>query len=100
MKYKVLVPAPKAKRMAEHTRLVVILYDGWENDQLVQTEPDRRETKLEKFGMVEFEVPDRYEWVNSGSVVNGWSFEVQVEYQNSTGSRKEVVRPVPEKVKG
>ncbi len=98
MKYRVLVPPPKAKRMAENAKLVVILHDGWEGDQLVQVEMERKENKLEKFGLVEFDVPDRYEYVYSTSVSDGWSFDVQVEYQNSTGSRKEVIRLVPEKV--
>jgi hypothetical protein len=93
-----MVPPPKAKRMAENAKLVVILHDGWEGDQLVQVEMERKENKLERSGLVEFEIPDRYEYLYSSSVVDGWSFDVQVEYQNSTGSRREVIRLVPEKV--
>lgn len=98
MKYQVVVPPPKAKRMMENAKLVVILHDGWEGDQLVQVDLERKESKLEKSGAVEFEVPDRYEYIYSSSVSDGWTFDVQVEYQNSTGSRKEIIRLVPEKV--
>jgi hypothetical protein len=99
MKYRVSIPAPKAKRMTANAKLVVILHDGWEGDQLVQVELERKESPLTEFGDVEFEVPDRYEWTHSTSVVDGWSFDVQAEFQNSTGTRKEVIRLVPEKVK-
>jgi hypothetical protein len=92
------VPAPKAKRMADYAKLVVTLHDGWEGDTLVQTELEHKETKLENFGDVEFDVPDRYEWSESTSVIDGWSFDVKVVFQNSKGTREEVYRLVPGKV--
>jgi hypothetical protein len=38
---------------------------------------------------VEFDVPDSYEWLGATSSMDGCVFTVEVEYRNSTGSRKE-----------
>lgn len=92
MKYRVLVPPPKAKRMENFGKLVVILDMGWEGDE-------RIERPIERLGLVEFEVPDKFIWIYDSSVIDGGdTFKIQAEYTNKNGERKQVIGLVPEKV--
>ncbi len=89
--YSVLVPKPKARRMESDVKLIITLHRGWEGDS-------REEVVLQDFGEYKFEVPDRYEWLGTTSVSDGDSFDVKVEFKNSTGSRKEVYYLCPERI--
>lgn len=94
MKYRVDVPGPSAKRMEGHGKLFIVLHDGWEGDQLVQVIPDSVGVVP---GVIEIEVPDHYEWSGSTSINDGLSFDVYVEWANSTGSRTVKAYLMPEK---
>ena len=99
-KYRVMVPKPSAKRLVANGKVIVTYRDGWEDGSYVQHgEPDMdiHELAVDAAGL-EFEVADRYEWLYSNQVIDGWSFEVKAEYKNSTGSRVETFKLVPEKI--
>lgn len=98
-RYEVMVPPPSAKRMLGNGKLVVVLHDGWEGDQLVQVEPTENATSAQP-GLATFEIPDRYEWSRSTSIIDGWSFDVYVEWSNNTGSRKQRFDLVPRILNG
>ena len=101
MRYRVVIPSPSAKRLAANAKIVVTKHTGWEFDELVSSFPDYEYHDLEPgTSSFEFEVPDKYAWSYSNSIINGWWFKVELEYSNSTGSRKENYRLVPEKNKG
>lgn len=91
MKYRVLVTPPKAKRMIENRKLILTLHSGWEGDTV-------KEYSIKELGLVEFDVPDGYEWIYSTSVSDGNSFSVKVRYENDAKTREETIYPVPEKV--
>lgn len=91
-KYEILVPPPKAKR-CNNIKLIVICGSGWEGstDKVL-------ECKIESPGLIEFEVPDMYEWIYDTSIMDGNTFELLVEYTNDLGTKKEIIKPVPGKV--
>lgn len=91
-KYSVLIPAPSAKRMSANCELIIRLNDGWEGETI------KNHQLAEGTNYFEFDVPDRYEWAYSTSVVDGSIFFVSCEYSNSTGSRKETRNLVPQKM--
>lgn len=90
MKYKVVIPK-FTKRMTSG-RIVVNKGSGWEIDK-DEIFPITNE-------IVDFviEVPDKYEWFRSTSIIDGFTFKVFVEFVNSTGSRKETKELVPERI--
>ena len=91
MKYMVNISPPKAKRMAESGKLVIAFSDGWVGDS-------KKEYKIEKFGEMEFEVPDDCERGNATSTMDGFTFSVSAEYENSKKKKKESCQLVPWKV--
>jgi hypothetical protein len=91
-KWKVQIPLPKSKRMEGTGVLVVARNNGWSG-----TVYDRYKIGPE-FADAIFEIDDCYEWAGTTSIIDGDDFDVYIEYTNSTGSRKESVRLVPEKV--
>lgn len=100
MRYRVMIPKPSAKRMAGNGKLYVWYHHGWTGDALVTYDGFERDEHLLDEGtyQFEFEVPDQYEWVGSTNIIDGWSFSVEVEYSNTTGSRTESKKLVPEKI--
>ena len=92
MKWQVVIPKPPVKRMEGSGKLFIRYDDGWSGGFAKQLplEPDQT--------IAEFEVSEEYEWIGSTSICDGTTFEVWVEYSNSTGSRKTNVRLVPQKV--
>jgi hypothetical protein len=98
MKYSVVVPAPSAKRMRGSGKLIVTYNEGWDGIRDITYGP-KETTVMEIEGAdAEFEVPDKYEWIGSTSILDGFSFTVKVEYSNKTGSRKEEHVLVPKKL--
>jgi hypothetical protein len=91
-KWKVSIPLPKSKRMEGTGVLVVQKNEGWGG-----TVYDKYKIGPEFVDAI-FEVSDEYEWRGASSVIDGNDFDVYIEYTNSTGSRKETIRLVPEKV--
>lgn len=91
-KYLVAIPKPSAKRMAAFGKIIVRLHDGFDGDKLISYDYEKSATTFE------FEVPDKYEWYRSTSVVDGWSFSVSCEYTNSTETRKETKELVPQRI--
>ena len=91
MKYFVIVPPPKSKRMIENRQLLIYLEDGWDGcKQIINP--------VCNLGKTEIDVPEEYEWLFGTSKNDGSTFQVIVEYTNSTGSKKEMYNLVPEKV--
>ena len=101
MRYKVTIPPPSAKRMAGSGKVLVRYHHGWDGDALVTYEGIDQDVHLLESGAHEFEfdVPDKYEWIGSTAIIDGWSFSVKAEYSNSTGSRKESYTLVPETIR-
>lgn len=91
-KWKVDIPLPKSKRMEGTGILVVQRNVGW-----MGTFYDRYKIGPE-FKDAIFEIDSSYEWIGETSTIDGDDFDVYIEYTNSTGSRKESFRLVPEKV--
>lgn len=86
--------------MAGNGKVLVRLHHGWEGDTLVSYDgPSINTHPLSADASIfEFEVPDKYEWVHSTAIKDGWSFDVSCEYSNSTGSRTEKTSLVPQKL--
>ena len=91
-KWKVQIPLPKSKRMEGSGVLVVQRNIGW-----MGTVYDRYKIGPE-FADAIFEIDQSYDWICDTSVIDGDTFDVYIEYTNSTGSRKETARLVPEKL--
>lgn len=90
-KYRVVVRPPSAKRMAK-CEVIVTRHHGWTGDETDIYHVEAGSTNFE------FEVKDQYEWIHTSGKVDGDSFSVEVEYTNSTRSRKECYQLVPEKI--
>lgn len=87
--------------MAENCKIIVSLNNGWEGEELVtyNSKEDFFVYELkEKHASFTFDVPDRYQWIHSTDIVDGWSFSVACEYVNSSGSRKQTYQLVPQKL--
>lgn len=86
--------------MAGNGKVIVRLHHGWEGDTLVSYDgPTLNDHQIpEGAATLEFDVPDKYQWIHSTSENDGWSFAVSCEYTNSTGSRKETKQLVPQRV--
>lgn len=80
MKYQVVVPAPKTKRMTG--KVFLRLEDGWGPGSC-------REISEAIPGPLDFEVPDGHQW--KPTALDAASFSVYVEWFNSTGTRTERV---------
>ena len=91
MKYQVVIPKPKAKRL-KHGKLLVSMNSGWEVDPTKTYEIHLNQTSFE------FEVGDDFEYVHNTSWIDGSTFDVVVEFTNDNESRKETYRLVPTKV--
>lgn len=93
MKWKVLIPEPKAKRLVKR-KLIILCYSGWENDkpQVVDLSSDVKEFN--------FEMNDDRHWAGNTSVMDGPVFRVELEYSNESGSRTERLQLIPEKENG
>lgn len=91
MKYRVTIPAPSAKRMAGKKILKVEAHDGWGQGW-------QKSYDLTNEVEFDFEVSDDVDWAGNTSVTDGMTFSVCIEYSNSTGSRKQTVRLVPQKL--
>jgi hypothetical protein len=89
--YRVKIPVPKAKRM--NLKSVVINYGsnwcGFTEQELQYKSGDTE---------VYFSLDSCYEWVTNSKVIDGDIFEIKAKFENATGSRKEDVRLVPEKI--
>ena len=100
-KYKVTIPPPSAKRMANYAKLIVHYNMGIDpyGPDVQYRHPIQDIYDLEpKTTEFYFEVPEKFEWVHSNLVVNGWDFTVELKYSNSTGTREEKKSLVPEKI--
>ena len=82
---------PSAKRMAGNKVLKITANDGW-GQGWDKSYPLTNETEFE------FEVRDDVEWIGQTTCNDSMVFNVSVEYSNSTGSRKETVHLVPQKI--
>ena len=90
MKYKVFVPkAPK--NMQGKSQLRVTLSDSYfmSEDQFYD---------LDGHAFFEFEVPDKFEWMNNGASIKDYIFDVSVVHTNSKADKTKEIRLVPEKV--
>lgn len=90
MKYRAAIPAPSAKRMLANKVLIIHCEDGWGQGQ-------EQRRKLTDETEVEFDVPDDIEWSGQCITMDAMVFGAWVEYQNSTGSRKELLQLTPVK---
>lgn len=88
MKYLVHVPPSKTKRMNSNIAVLVQSYSGWFSHPTVHfpAQPD---------DIIEIEVDDCFEWNENTSWLDGFVFNVEAVYTNSTGSREERQRLVP-----
>lgn len=92
MKYRVSVSPPKTKSMAENAKLMITLMQPMASDRFI-------EYKIEKFGSVEFDVPNGYDWFYTSSNIDERNtFLVIAEFVNSKGTKKDRINLVPEKV--
>jgi hypothetical protein len=89
--YRVKVPAPKAKRMKLKS-VIINFGSNWNGftEQILQYELGATE--------VFFKIDSCYEWAINSKIIDGDIFRVRAEFENSTGSRKESVQLVPEKI--
>ena len=92
VKYSVLIPRPTAKRMQGTGTVHVQCSDGWEGGSTDSYPLNPDQTELTFF------LPERFVWINENTCSDGSTFDVYVEYKNSTGSRKERLTLVPQKV--
>lgn len=92
-KYRVVIPPPKSKRMEKNKNLVIVLDFGWEGGM-----KKNYDLKQEDY-FFEFEVAKEFEYCYNTTCTDGCNFDVYVEYQNDTGSRKETYSLVPELIK-
>lgn len=85
MKYRIITPPPKKKLMTGVATIVIS--DG--SKQVFSLTKDQRH--------LDFELPDHVTYVYNGhnKVV---TFEVLIEYQNKDGTKKQLIRPVPERL--
>lgn len=89
MKYRVSIPAPSAKRMAGKKTLRIEAGDGWGQGW-------KKEYALTDETEFEFDIANDTEWIGHTTCNDGMTFNVWVEYANSTGSRKEDIQLVPQ----
>jgi len=100
-KYSVIIPAPSAKRLAANAELIIRYHHGINphDDRLIQYD---EKASIKKFKLdpnakgFEFEVEEKYQWIYSGLVVDGFSFEVYITYANLVKTREETKNLVPE----
>jgi hypothetical protein len=91
MKYKVIIPPPKAKRMNEHKKVVVEYsggFDGYYYQKIHLLKPHEY--------TFEFEISKGIDYIYDSSTMDGDYFNVYVEYSNE--SRSERIYLVPGKV--
>jgi len=90
MRHSVTIPASKTKRFNSEPRLLTItLNQGWGGSvkQEHTIPPDQ-------LGF-EFDLPDEYEYIYRTSVLDGFSFNVEVTYFNAGKTRSETIQLVP-----
>lgn len=91
-KYRIIVPPPKAKRMAGSGKVIIGVEDGWNGRQekvlLVGNSPH-----------FDFEMPDDVPWIYNNSITDGECFDIKLVYTNKDGTKEEILRPVPEELK-
>lgn len=107
-RWRIAVTPPKAKRMAKNGKLIIHFSHGWEGgyrkehdlqDALVQWDNKSKELEVGDCNIFEFDIDDNYEYIYNTSVSDGDTFELVLEYTNSTNTRKETIKPVPERIK-
>lgn len=91
MRYSVTIPKAKSDRMnKENKTLIIEQSDGWVGY------PPKRITLKPEVIHCEFEIPDDFEYVYNTKTIDGPTFNVKIEYANSSGSRKETYQLVPQ----
>lgn len=91
MKYRVFIKPPSAKRMAGKKTLFIQAEDGWGQGW-------KKSVLLTDETTYEFDVADDIDYIGETTCVDGMTFNVWVEYENSTGSRKETFQLVPQRI--
>jgi hypothetical protein len=85
MRYKALIPPPKANRMVGRPKKVIVNFfggfDGYERKEEHIVDPETTE--------FDFEVPNNVRQPHQSTVMGGDYFSISVEYTNESGSRKE-----------
>jgi hypothetical protein len=81
-KYRVQIPEPSSARFTAHT-VSVYYEDGWSGGW------EQKFRLAVGQAVLDFEVPDDTPWAKQTEILDGPSFEVCVEYVNSTRSRRE-----------
>lgn len=87
-----MIPPPTAKRMEGTGKVTITVGDPWNGANNVVYDIKPGQTSLE------FLMFDDVEWSGATSQIDATVFDVIIEYQNSTGSRKQTIRPVPERI--
>jgi hypothetical protein len=91
VKYRVNIPAPKAKRLTTR-KIIIEESDGWLARKPQITEIASNQTTFE------FELGENVEWRQNAKWIDGPTFEVFVESTSPTSNRSEKVSLVPEKL--
>ncbi len=89
MRYVVEIPKPSAKRLEDHRRLVIKHHTGWGGSIIKQT----YELPVGE-DMFEFELDYPIE-LRDPNLLDGNYHAFSIEYENSTGSRKEEIGVTP-----
>ena len=93
-RYRVSLPQPEAKRM-RRAKVVTIWWGGGYGGET----HGRNEYQVPAdVWSLEFVVPDGYADQRNTSIIDGFTFNANVEYANESGTRKQNMALVPERI--
>lgn len=92
MRYLAKIQPPKSKRMIGSGVVTIEISDGWNGGYR-----DSFAIPAEQ-NVVGFELPPSVEYIGWTRTMDGTTFQIWIDYQNQSGSRKERYHLVPEVV--
>jgi hypothetical protein len=92
IKYRAKILPPKSKRMSG--KVVIEVSDGW---GLTSRDCYPISDNFSK-DYIEFDLDDDVEYIHTAAWMDGRTYNAYIQYENSSGSRKEVVYLKPERL--